>query len=309
MPQGQQQDDQFNPGAAADAAVKNLLAPAETAREAMQRALAVMHANVRPWYSFLYHFALLLLRMFTLSVEVFLRRQFGERYLTISAILLGAWTFQLIAWLWNFAPSSLIPVYSLAFGFGSFGPSGGREPQAIFDLIGFCVVIYYMAAIWHLIAIFLRNREGLLWHSRSSGLSWPIWNWVNALGRKFHFQQDLVKMYMEPALCIAASGGMEKYTGQKTFLSAWLFLAGVALLLKGQVEWSERRKMLLDQLDSTIEAKELAAVIAGQTQPPKESGSSVLAAPTLRGQQKAAIESIIHNTPPELKKLLDESDL
>ena len=293
-------------GHMADAAVKSLLQPAETSREAMQRALAVMPAHIRPWYSMLYHIALLFLRMFTLSVEVFLRRQFGERYLTFMGILLGAWTFQIVAALWNFRPSSLIPIYTLGFSFAT-PRLPQQEPEMVFDLVGFCVVIYYMAAVWHLIAIFMRNREGRLWHTRSSGLSWPIWNWVHLISKRLNFHQDFVKMYIEPALCIGASYGLERYSGHRNFPSTWLFIAGIALLIKGQVEYSERKKLLLDQLDSMIEGRELADALAGKILPDQSMGSQVIAAPNLRGQQKAAVDRIIQNTPAELKRLLDQA--
>jgi hypothetical protein len=295
-----QQSDDFNPGNVADELAKSLVSEPQTFRESMMRNLAMTPPAYRAWVSFLYHAALAFLRMFTLSVEVFLHRQFGERYLTLTGIVLGGFTFQFVAWMWNFKPSTLIPLMS----FGMWMSPTPSKPVAVFDLVGFCIVVYYLVAGWHLIAIFVRNREGKMWYSRSSGLSFPFLTWINTLGKRFNFHQDLVKMYVEPAMCYGVGWFLTKSMGPN-FPATWLTIAGIALFLKSQIEYGERKKALLDQLDAIIEAREVAEMLAGKRQDAPDQGLTVSAAVPV-GEQRQSLDDIFASTDPALAKLMDK---
>lgn len=215
----------------------------------------------------------ILLGWFSVTAEVFLRFNFGSRYLSLLRLLLAWWTFQ---------------TYKTIFFFGSalINALSGKSNVAMWliappDLRGLFVggvhsFLYYLFiygffgfSFVHLFVIWKRDSP---YHSMSFGISWleylpwDLWHrLVNLipipLVRKA-LQIDDWKLYcwLEPLLCYMAGQSLWSVDG---LIGSWLLISSAALFIKNNMLYLEMRGRALDMMDSEIEARYLQAARQG----------------------------------------------
>ena len=195
--------------------------------------------------------AQVILGWLSVSLEVFIRRDFGERYLTWLRLLLGYFAMNLFTLIpriiFTFVPFvhiNVVPVSSLVFK-------------------GFIVLsLYHQWRIWR------RNRKSIVWHSESFGISrlsfLPINDWI-------------LYRFVEPLVCLVI-GLFLRYLDPATGI--WLIIASIALFIKNQMVFAASRGRFLDVIDARIES----AAMQGALQGPSKAGTagfSVMPVPTL----------------------------
>ena len=173
------------------------------------------------------------------TLEVFVRYEYGERYLSAVRVVLSWLTLRFILLLANLQGGlSWIP---------------GVPPASEATLNQFYLTAYLMVSGVHLLRIWQRNQVGAVWHSFSFGISWlsflphlpPL-----RLGRySFQITDWMLYRFMEPALCFAVI----YYLLPGGFTRSWLLWASIAMLIHNNMVWNNRRERFLDMLDSHIE--------------------------------------------------------
>lgn len=165
-----------------------------------------------------------LFSIFSVSIEVLFRRNFGERYLTNVA---GITTF------------AAIVAGILTLGRGS--------------ALGWVFLLVYSAAVlFHGLQILRRNWVTFIpWHSYASGDSW-LSVFTSPLRQRVAFNipiPDVTQRVVEPL--IACVIGL--FTPDP-FLRPWLIAAGLALAFREGLKHREIRNTYLDMVDQDIEA-------------------------------------------------------
>ena len=159
------------------------------------------------------------------SVEVFFRRQFGERYFNAAA-------------LWP----SLILYWTIYAFFG--GASPYMLPFGIaYTLVGFA----------HLAYIFWRSRmKEQLWHSYAVGISWlaPFTERIRRYTWTGYPIHNNTQRLIEPLIVLAFAYALQPID---LWLGAWLGLAGLSLLTKEFIRATLQRNAELNQIDAYIE--------------------------------------------------------
>lgn len=151
----------------------------------------------------------------TTTLEVFIRRDFGERYL---------------GWI------RLYFAYGIMAGF-TFISFFSRSTIFLGFLAAFVIV-----SLIHQLRIFIRNQKGIRWHSMSYGVSWlsflPVNNW-------------LLYRFVEPVLFFTI--GATLFTSFDRTTGAWVSIAAFALLVKNTMVYGQARGRYLDMVDAQIE--------------------------------------------------------
>lgn len=185
--------------------------------------------SLRSWLDLVYIFS----GWFSVSLEVFLRTNFGERHLN---------------WMRLYLAYSLMTVaLMIAMAFGALD-------VWIIGFVGF----YVGLSVFHVIHIQWKNRKGILWHSRMIGLSaidviirkligWKLPVWV-------------LTCIAEPAAGFFAAS----FFGQLSpMLGLWLGLASFSLALRNMIVQSNLHAKELDYKDAQIEMLNLPKASAG----------------------------------------------
>ena len=196
--------------------------------------------------------ATILLGWLSVSLEVFVRHEFGERYLS--------WLRLYFAWI-------------MVASVGVFLPSIFGAPNPLSFYIGYGIYIaFILLALWHRLTIRRRRKrqekpnppEPL--HSMCSGyshLSWiPVKEWT-------------LYLWVEPLFFIIISLLLWRFFGG--LAGAWLLLSSVGMLIKNQMEYYNNRGQLLDMIDAQIEAKYFSAALANRGENKRETGGFVVA--------------------------------
>lgn len=261
---------------------------------------------------------MIVLGWFSITVEVFWRFWFGERYLSLLRLLLAYMTFQIYQLL-----------YFLIVGLFSLGnPMGWLFNTPNFSTLfagGVHSFLYHLfvygfvslSAI-HLITIAKRENNGEACHTASFGISWlsylPWEAWEKlvdviflAVGRLWQTLLPLVPVPLVRA-SLAWLGNQVPVTLIKstltisdlklyrfiepllTFLAAkalmptdgllgtWLLIASITLFLKNNLIYFEMRSRTLDLMDSRIESAYLQAALKGEDKR-KTAGFTVVPVP------------------------------
>lgn len=175
------------------------------------------------------------------TLEVFVRREQGERYLSIGRVILGWMTMQFFLSIANLQHSlSWIP------GIGSAGAEAAVNQWYL--------TCYLVLSAVHLLRIWQRNHAGIPWHSRSFGMSWldfltelpPL-----RLGRyRLRVTEWMLYRFIEPAICFTAVC----YLMPVSFTRSWLLWASLTMLIHNNMIYNARRERFLDMVDSHIES-------------------------------------------------------
>lgn len=226
--------------------------------------------GVVAYLQFFTDLAIILLGWLSVSVEVFLRRDFGERYLSNIRLMLAT-----IMLLFIGTGGTLI---------GLIRRSDDREASRMGG--GWVFVIFFLIylglCLYHRWQIRSRNQQGIQWHSLSFGTSWlsgvtPWGDWT-------------LYTVVEPLLTIVV--GLVFTIMDMSAVGIWWLVAGVALFLKNQMVYTQYRDKILDLIDSRIEAGYFQESLNGA---PKQKTAGFSVVPFPPGQVK-----IIEQTVPDL---------
>lgn len=204
----------------------------------------------------------------SVTIEVFIRRDFGERYLNllrvISALMLMR-TFMGLRWLralfLDIIPEALRPELAPAFVFNWFQ------------------VAFVAMALLHILFILIRNRQSVLWHSQSFGISFlsflPVNDWV-------------LYRYIEPALCFGVGTWLHRYD---PLLGGWIQGSSVALFVSNNLVYNSARSRILDIMDSQIEGTYFQKMAAGEKLGSKRETAGFSVVPVAMDRLTEAMES------------------
>lgn len=199
----------------------------------------------------------------SLTIEVFLRYNFGERYFSI----IRAFMAMQVAGLY-FLICTLLKE---------------ADPQAPFStdaFSGFLVVFIGLAAI-HLLAIRIRRWRGVMWHSRSFGVSWfsfLLWRW-----------DWLFYRFIEPGAVFIL--GYVVYHNIDQPLGLWLCLASVALAMKNNLSYLMELERMFDMIDPQIEQAHMQEAMQGANKS-KTAGFSVVRIPSKMAAQLQPMDTV-----------------
>ena len=199
----------------------------------------------------------------SVTLEVFLRRQFGERYFTPLRHFLGLMVLLVFG-----SGVSLFTMLTLS------GAAPQQAARALFSssVLGWFAVAYFIAGLIHRFDIWYRNHyEDRLWYSKSFGISWLNFLVGFRLGPLPPLDDWFIYLYVEPGACFLA-GWLLWILGTTDVeptgpLGSWFMLASFALFAKNQMLYYKERDKFLNMNDSRIEAMYLIASTRGA---PKE---------------------------------------
>lgn len=184
----------------------------------------------------------------SVTLEVFIRHSFGERYLNIIRVILA----------WQALGLAGLAVFML---FGN-NVDAGIDPIAL----GLITPVFLVVAILQLIWVQIRKWRKVPWHTRSFGVSWLhplIWRWDYAFYR-----------LVEPAVCFGI-GYLFTLNTDLAPIGGWICFASIALLLKNNIAFNIERERMLDIADAELEAMYMRAAMAGESKR-KTAGISVV---------------------------------
>jgi len=275
-------------------------------------------------------FLMWVLGAFAISAEVFLRRDFGERYFTRTKFIAGL-------------------LILLAFKFGSsLAPRMPSPDDYVFDqetgqfalkaaetsfnlnaaLTYFILLAYVILGSYHTFRIWWRNGTGRPLHSRDHGLTWletaaeltlVIPNFfiglvmgVYALTLPEHerpwlmnalpFLRDargFAEKVVEP-LVLLLLGTLLSNLGAPS-VATWLFFSALALVLFTTIRHEIERNRMLDMRDQQIEAKDMSSAMHRDTESlriPYETKKALFEVTNIvDSSSPEAMEEIRRNTP------------
>lgn len=194
-----------------------------------------------------------------LSLEIFIRRRFGERYLTwkiiVSTFFRMCVVFALIAVLYHIAQPE----------WPNHAPqSGAAEALWMF--------VFWLHSLWHKFVIWRRNWRGEQWYSYAPGDAFPFWR---AMGiseiSTFRFAEPTAAILVALA-CFALRIGAS--------MSVWLLVSGLSLLVKRQLQYYTERRTVLDMIDSRARSERLRSAMGRQSSHEQPDGYTVTPAMT-----------------------------
>lgn len=208
----------------------------------------------------------------TVTLEVFIRREFGERYLGLTRVILGLLTIRFFLALANLQTAlSWVP--------GIRPLSSERSINAWF------VICFLLLSLTHLARIWQRNHAGVVWHSRSFGRSWldflidlpPL-----RIGRtQIRVTEWMLYRFVEPALCLVVAAAL---VPGPSFTRSWLIWSSLAMLIHNNMVFTHQRNRFLDMLDGYIEGgyyNERQSEALGQSSSYRKLGYAVMPMPPI----------------------------
>lgn len=275
-------------------------------------------------------FIMWVLGAFAISAEVFLRRDFGERYFTRTKFVLG------LIMLMAFNLGSNLTSRMPSFNDYTIDPETGqyvlKATQTSFNLSAWLTYILLLAYIilgsYHTFRIWWRNGTGRPLHSRDHGLTWleplgaltlAIPNFfiglvmrVYALTLPEHerpwlmnalpFLRDargFAEKVVEP-LVLLLLGILFSRLGA-TAVASWLYFSTLALVLFTTIRHEQFRNQTLDMQDRQIEARDMSSAMFGDTDSlriPYETKKGLFEVTNIVGDSSPeAMEAIRRNTP------------
>ena len=174
----------------------------------------------------------ILLGWVSLSLEVFIRYDFGERYLGAIRIIMAA--------------LMLLAIYILPSSFFFYV---GTTPLFITFAILFVAMV-----VWHRLRMASRHKQGIKWHSYSFGVSLLGELLIRIPSIKFPptTKNDwILYRFVEPSFFFCL--GIVLFPVD-LLLGFWLMLASTCLFVKNQLAYYQEYDRILDIIDGQIEA-------------------------------------------------------
>jgi|GEM_PF-6591005 len=239
----------------------------------------------------------------SLNIEIFLRRDFGERYFSLFKALFGFIALFFIGLLSYFTAEDVFVFRSRSLF--STAPVNTYDLEFTPYLLWGVFVLY----IVHLVSIILRNREGEYKHSYYMGKSYDFIEkgsknselldviFKNSLMRKFFSQ-----VIFEP-IAILLIGFFLTWLTFFKMLGIILTILSIVFLVKMQIIYQRFRNRILDLKDGQVISKHLNDVVNNRVETNQSQGLTVL---NLNSEsfdkistQEAIKKSFINN--PDLK--------
>lgn len=237
--------------------------------------------------------AYILLGWTSVTVEVFLRHGFGERYLSPLRCIVALMTIRIYLWF-----PSLIQYFR-----GYLNPFAPDQPFLATQGSTLFINMFILLCIVHLIRIWVRNNvEGKPWHSYSFGISnlAPLISFIERIpGVRQGGGDWLLYRAVEPALVLLFAWMFRNFSPT---MGWWFVFAGIALLLRNNLAYTTERGRYLDILDARIEShyfNQLQEIGSGNYQSKRETaGYSVVPVPQriLNELRATDIEATVANT-------------
>ncbi|GAB4020647.1 hypothetical protein GCM10028808_62640 [Spirosoma migulaei] len=273
-----------------------------------------MMADVVPMWGII----LFILGWFTVPIETFLRRNFGERYYTAPNFFAGfilLLLVQFIGWILRM----LNPISIIASVFGR----GGSDDSWMSTITQW----YVYLGIFHFLRIWFNNVIGTPQHSFSAGKSWlrPMGRalmfvlnlFLNAIvrlifainptldKRRLEFAlpvlQDVdvfTERFVEPLFVIFV-GLLFAASGQTTVFF-WLFFSAMALNIYTTMRHEQQRGYWLDIQDSMIEANYFHQAKYGESSSSKKSHERMLKKTAFEVEINPDMATVIERNNPTL---------
>lgn len=272
-----------------------------------------------------------ILSWFVITVEVFLRRDFGERYFTRIKFIMG---FVVLFVLNAMSKIGSIMPGSMAGRRPIFDPERGwvdPPPESSFSLgnsaMYIILLLYILISGYHTFRIWWRNGTGRPLHSRDHGLTWlepigvlllAIPNFIIGLFVRLYafalpknerawlsnalpFLRDartFAERYLEP-ITILLLGVLFSYL-EVSVAARWLNVCSFALFLFTTIRHEMERNQALDYRDKMIEIVDSAEAMGGDTDSlrvPYSTKKAIFDAATMAEKSPGAMDSIRHDNP------------
>jgi hypothetical protein len=208
---------------------------------------------------------------FAISVVVFIRKDFGERYL---------------GWL-NLAFGYTVVANFMFLGgiVGSFLGWGGGQLMFLFW------IAFIAMSAYHRREINRKNKAAVEWHSMYMGTSiLPL-----------PLSREIVHKFAEPGLVFLLGHLLGGFSGQ---VGIWLQIAAGALFVNNHIVYYQQRQAILDMRDAEIEARYLSKALSGA--PSNETGGLMVAESAVELMRTDAdLKAAFGGLAPELKDVLD----
>jgi len=226
-------------------------------------------------------FILAFLRMMCMSVEVFIRKNIGERYISLLHTV------------------GIVVVYMTLMIFTvSITPAFDTLLMHIFFLSSLVLVLY------HVIKARLRHREEVEIHSYYGGTPLPV--------EFIPIPENFFRIYLEPIL-ILIIGVLLFFLGQTIddlyFLygfGIYLAFVGVLMFIKAQIEYHIQRNNYLDLLDKKIESDAISDVMKGKN--PKDTKGFAIPGEKPRSEDtRQKLVDMYKGIDPSLLKMMEKS--
>jgi hypothetical protein len=190
---------------------------------------------------------------FTVGVVGFLRKDFGERYLS---------------WVNIFFGYTVVANFTFLGGVVAVGSGEGFSLLMLFFWLAFVGL-----SVYHRREISRKNRAGQQWHSFYMGTSWfPI-----------PCSAEVLHKWVEPGLVFVASLLFWKLA---VVVGIWLLICAISLLLQSHLVYYYERQEILDTRDARIEAGNMSQALSGR--PAGETCGFVIAESNLQLVRKDA---------------------
>lgn len=174
----------------------------------------------------------------SITLEVFVRRDFGERYLTVGRVLVGYLFIQAALSLANLRLMALMSL------------SGAEAPEAPPAIHRWFVSSFLLLSLVHLLRIFLRNRAGIPWYSRAHGVSW-LQFLIPLSG--YRLSDWVLYRFLEPGLCLMIAWFLlPLLLPDGSFTRNWLIFASLGLFFHNNMTYNNMRNKYLDLVDGEI---------------------------------------------------------
>lgn len=184
------------------------------------------------------------INVMTVPLEVLSRRQFGIRYLSTARVIMAVVFYGLAVWLGAYINGESEQV--LVSGWFSSWYETRRRPD-VPNLMVLFAFAWIPAAIYNLWVIKQRERHGILWHSRSTGISYlqgrlPGSDWM-------HYR------LWEPAAWLIVGVVFLKISAP---LGLYLTIGAILMMIRNNQLFVEHNTEAMDRRDAGIEVEVLA---------------------------------------------------
>lgn len=177
--------------------------------------------------STVFNIIIIVLGWWSILLEVFLRYDFGERYLSWLRLFFA---YSLLSW--------------LVFFPAVFNSALAIQGAPFFKVFSVAFILF---SLNHRLRIWLRYQHGIPWHSMSFGTSWLAALNLPVIGKD---DWTLYRWY-EPALCLLISFVIGRFDGTTGFV---IGAGSLVLLLKNHMIYYQQRGRILDLIDARLES-------------------------------------------------------
>lgn len=259
---------------------------------AAERAKAAYILQIIPGFAFIQAVVAIIgfiLSWWAVSLEVFIRRDFGERYFSFTRLFMGF---------------TVMATTASGFQLGAMNSPSLLERYGGYAFFQVLYFGYAIAALIHWGFIQWRAFRGIPWYSMSFGRSW-----LSLLPFANKVDDWVLYRWVEPGIFIVLGYIMTKFNGTAS-AGWWILIAAIALFLKNRIAYGHARNLELDSLDAEIIAENIIASRRGA--PTKDtSGFKAVRLPFALDKNRDGIPDPAQgqslNNRPDFSKTLNET--